>query len=158
MASGIDTFNKNDSSFSGDKTVSRTGPALRGTGPVITETGTVISRTDPDFKGYDTVKTIEVVTKAVKIYAYDVRRVFPVVKAFLFGSWARGTPTKYSDVDVCFFMESYGERNKIEVLIELSMIKLDFYWLGIEPHVYLASCLNQDHLFVEEILRTGIEI
>jgi predicted nucleotidyltransferase len=118
-----------------------------------------VSGNETVFNGYDTVKTIEVVTSAVRIYADKVRRVFPVVKAFLFGSWAKGTETEYSDVDVCFFLENFGGRSKMDILIDLSLIKLDFYWLGIEPHVLLASSLEDDEDFFSiEILKTGIEI
>ncbi|MDR1395210.1 MAG: nucleotidyltransferase domain-containing protein [Deltaproteobacteria bacterium] len=35
------------------------------------------------------------VLQAVRNYADNVREKFPVVKAFLFGSWAKGTATKY---------------------------------------------------------------
>ncbi|MDR0676034.1 MAG: nucleotidyltransferase domain-containing protein [Elusimicrobiota bacterium] len=45
---------------------------------------------------------IEKVKITVKTYADEVRLKMPVVKVFLYGSYARGNPTKYSDVDVCF--------------------------------------------------------
>jgi hypothetical protein len=61
-------------------------------------------------------------------------------------------------VDVCFFLESYGGRRKIDVLVDLSILKLEYSWLGIEPHAFQASCLEDVHPFVNEILRTGIEI
>ncbi|MDR0620905.1 MAG: nucleotidyltransferase domain-containing protein [Deltaproteobacteria bacterium] len=61
---------------------------------------------DTDFYG---VRTLDIVTEAVKNYAEDVRSAFPVVKVYMFGSWAKGTATKHSDVDVCFFLESLYE-------------------------------------------------
>jgi predicted nucleotidyltransferase len=111
-----------------------------------------------DAAGIDTVRTIEIVTHEVRKYADDVRKAFPVVKAFLFGSWAKGTATKRSDVDVCFFLESWGGRRRIDVLTDISLLTRDYFWLGIEPHAIKASFLDDDHPFVREILETGIEI
>jgi hypothetical protein len=82
--------------------------------------------------GIDTVRTIEIVTQEVRNYANDVSRVFPVVKAYL---W-----------------------RKIDVLTDISLLTRDYFWLGIEPHAIKASYLVDDHPFVREILRTGIEI
>jgi predicted nucleotidyltransferase len=112
----------------------------------------------PEIIGPDTVRTIELVNLAVKNFADEVRSVFPVVKAYLFGSWAKGTAAEYSDVDVCFFLENYGDRLKAEVLTDITRMTLDYFWVGIEPHVFKASSLEADRLFVHEILRTGIEI
>jgi predicted nucleotidyltransferase len=110
------------------------------------------------FDGFRTVKTIEIVTTAVKKYADEVRQAFPVVKVYLFGSWAKGTASNRSDVDVCFFLESFNGRSKIDVLTDISMLTWNYYWVGIEPHAYEASCLYNEYSFAREILRTGIEI
>ncbi|MDR0549920.1 MAG: nucleotidyltransferase domain-containing protein [Deltaproteobacteria bacterium] len=109
--------------------------------------------------GFDSVKTFDSVIQAVRNYTDGVRKVFPVVKAFLFGSWAKGNATKFSDVDVCFFLESYGGRRQIDVLTDITLLMLDDYsWLGVELHACLASSLESDNQFVREVLRTGIEI
>jgi predicted nucleotidyltransferase len=107
------------------------------------------------FNGFRTEKTIEIVTTAVKKYTKEVRQVFPVVKVYLFGSWAKGTASNRSDVDVCFFLESFGGRNPIDVMIDISSLTRNYYWMCIEP---LAFEVNDDHPFVREVLRTGIEI
>jgi predicted nucleotidyltransferase len=105
--------------------------------------------------GLQPIKTIEIVTTAVKKYADDVCQVFPVVKVYLFGSWAKGTASYRSDVDVCFFLESFGGRNPIDIMTDISKLTWKYYWVGIEP---LAFEVNDDHPFVREVLRTGIEI
>jgi predicted nucleotidyltransferase len=87
-----------------------------------------------------------------------VRSVFSVVKAYLFGSWVLGTATKYSDIDVCFFLENYFGRPKHEIITELYRIRRNYLCLGIEPHVFQASLLDSDHPFIREILEIGIEI
>jgi len=44
------------------------------------------------------------VIDVTKNYVNDVRRVFPVDKAVLFGSYAKGTADAQSDIDICFFL------------------------------------------------------
>jgi predicted nucleotidyltransferase len=106
----------------------------------------------------DPLRTTETITEAVKKYASEVRSSFPIVKAYLFGSWAKGTATFNSDADVCFFLESWGGKNRRDVKLELSRIKRKYPWAFIETHVFLASALEADSAFIEEILKTGIEI
>ncbi|MDR1086519.1 MAG: nucleotidyltransferase domain-containing protein [Deltaproteobacteria bacterium] len=110
------------------------------------------------FDGFRTVKTIEIVTAAVRKYADEVRLAFSVVKVYLFGSWAKGTASNRSDVDVCFFLESFNGRSKINVLTDISKLTWNYYWVGIEPHAFEAANLSCGHPFVREILRTGTEI
>ena len=117
----------------------------------------VINGSDP-MEVYEN-RTIETVTEAVKNYVDDVRAVFPVVKAFLFGSWAKGTNTKDSDVDVCFFIQTLVDRIKQDE-IKLKILRLKWNYLGmfIEPHIINAEYLTSNNSFILEILRTGIEI
>jgi predicted nucleotidyltransferase len=100
---------------------------------------------------------IEKVKATVKDYADEVRQIMPVVKVFLYGSYARGNPAKYSDVDICFFVQSFGNKGCIEVMKKLLELSSK-YLIGIEPNVFEESELYDDDPFVEEVLRTGIEI
>ena len=43
---------------------------------------------------------------AARNYADDERRVMPVDRVMQYGSYARGSATEYSDVDICFFLSS----------------------------------------------------
>ncbi|MDR1050404.1 MAG: nucleotidyltransferase domain-containing protein [Deltaproteobacteria bacterium] len=98
------------------------------------------------------------VTTLVKVYADDVRKVLPVNKVFLYGSYAQGNATIYSDVDVCFFLDTYGDINwfgNMKILLHLSHKYKELY---IEPIAYEASDLEDDSPFVKEVLRIGIEI
>jgi predicted nucleotidyltransferase len=106
----------------------------------------------------DPLRTTETITEAVKQYTNKVRSSFPVLKAYLFGSWAKGRATFNSDADVCFFLESWGESTREEVLIEMAIMRMEFAWAFIETHVFLASAMELDSFFIEEILKTGIEI
>jgi predicted nucleotidyltransferase len=51
-----------------------------------------------DIAQYD----LETVKTVAKNYADDARRVMPVDRAVLYGSYAKGSATEYSDVDICF--------------------------------------------------------
>ena len=46
---------------------------------------------------------IEAVRAQASAYAAQVRRVMPVNKVYLFGSYAKGNASDLSDVDICFF-------------------------------------------------------
>jgi predicted nucleotidyltransferase len=106
----------------------------------------------------DPLRTTESITEAVKKYSAKVRASFPVVKAYLFGSWAKGTANFNSDADVCFFLENWGGKNRREIFREMSQLSLEFAWAFIEPHFFLASAMGEDSAFIEEILKYGIEI
>ncbi|GHV95516.1 hypothetical protein AGMMS50293_18360 [Spirochaetia bacterium] len=101
---------------------------------------------------------IEEIKYLVKNYANDVRRNFPVQKVFLYGSYAKGTATELSDVDVCFFMESFNGKTKTDIIIKLIEIGGKYKGVFFEPNAFPASSLYNDNPFVKEILRTGVEV
>jgi predicted nucleotidyltransferase len=103
------------------------------------------------------VADYETVIKQAKDYANDVRKVFPVDKAMLFGSYAKGNATKLSDVDICFFLDNYGGKNRIDIMERLFNLTRN-YDAFFEPLVFTTSDLYDDNPFVKEILRTGVEI
>jgi predicted nucleotidyltransferase len=99
----------------------------------------------------------EAVIRQVRRYAADVRRVMPVNRVVLYGSHAKGTADELSDVDVCFFLDSFGGKQRLEILTELFGLTRG-YKEGLEPNVFPASEIDNDNPFVKEILRTGREI
>jgi predicted nucleotidyltransferase len=100
---------------------------------------------------------LEKIKSTVKIYADEVRQVFPVAKVDLYGSYARGAATEHSDVDVCFFLTNIDDQYFINIMKELLNISHKYH-LDIEPNLYEVSDLYDDNPFVNEVLRTGIEI
>jgi len=94
----------------------------------------------------------------VKSYANDVRLYMPVDKAILFGSYAKGNATEQSDVDVCFFLRDYGGKKRFDVQFQLMKLSRAYPGVCIEPLVYETSELRRDNPFVNEIIRTGLEI
>ena len=92
-------------------------------------------------------------------YVNDVRRIYPVDKAVLYGSYAKGTADKHhSDIDICFFLKDYAGKERMEILVELLSIKRKYKDAYFEPTVFPTSELENDNPFVKEIMRTGMEI
>ena len=100
----------------------------------------------------------ETVKKLVENYANDVKDVFPVEKVILFGSYAKGMADEQSDIDVCFFLNSFGDKRRIDILKELLGLMRKYRGVYFEPTVFPTSEIQNDNPFVKEILRTGVEL
>jgi predicted nucleotidyltransferase len=101
---------------------------------------------------------IEIISSIVTKYANDVRNILPVSKVILYGSYAKGTATEYSDVDVCFFLKNIDDSNWLEIISQLLHMSHEYMEINIEPIAINVSDLDADNPFVKEVLRTGIEI
>ena len=105
---------------------------------------------------------IEKINRMARSYAEDVRRVMPVEKAILFGSYAKGYARGYaggvSDVDICFFLKDYNGRNRVEILTELCRMTGKYRDAPIEPLVFESAEMQRGNPFVREILETGTEL
>ena len=95
----------------------------------------------------------------VQKYIADVKAVLPIEKVYLYGSYAKGTQRKDSDVDICFFSKAFESKRSLDILTELFYLKTKYDKdLLIEPNAFPSSELYNDNPFVKEILRTGREI
>ena len=100
---------------------------------------------------------LEAVRREAKRYADEVRRKLPVDKAFLFGSYAKGTADELSDVDVAFFIKDFGGKTRYEIGAELLRLTHN-YDAYLEPLVFPSSEIVRGNPFVNEILHMGQEI
>ncbi len=100
---------------------------------------------------------IEAVREEARRYADEVRSQLPVDRAYLFGSYAKGTADELSDVDVCFFLRDYGGKERVDMGVRLLRIARD-YKAYFEPLVFESAEIERNNPFVNEILRTGLEI
>jgi predicted nucleotidyltransferase len=101
----------------------------------------------------------ETLGETLQSYILEIKKTMPIERVFLFGSYAKGSPDEWSDVDVCFFFERFEEKNSIEV--GLKLLDAAYKYLPeivIEPHSFLMQEMENDNPFVKEILRTGREI
>lgn len=79
----------------------------------------------------------------------------PVSQSYLFGSFATGTPTEYSDVDLALISEKFNGIQYFDRKL-FSRILIDF--VDLEPHTFRPQDFNENFPFAKEILRTGIKI
>jgi hypothetical protein len=101
----------------------------------------------------------QTLNERLESYIADVRQDMPIDKVYLFGSYANGTPSEWSDIDLCFFSSAFVSQKPVDVTVRL----LELAWkynpeVCFEPHCFPTSELENDNPFVKEILRTGREI
>jgi predicted nucleotidyltransferase len=98
----------------------------------------------------------EDIIEKVKIYKALVQEIFPmkIENVYLFGSFAKGTTHKDSDIDVAFVVKHFtGDFFKVIPPLWLIKQQVDD---RIEPHVVAR---DSDYAgFLDEIQRTGVEI
>ena len=92
----------------------------------------------------------------IKAFAAQLKSLFPIQKIYLYGSFARGEIHEGSDIDLVIvgdFEERFFER--IGRILELTD-------LPVEPLVYtpqeFEAMKASRNPFIEEILKTGIEL
>jgi predicted nucleotidyltransferase len=101
----------------------------------------------------------ETLERALQNYIIDVKKTMPIDRVFLFGSYAKGSPDEWSDVDVCFFSDYFEGRDSIDIGMELLNVAYKYLpALVIEPHTFSTRELENDNPFVKEVLRTGREL
>jgi predicted nucleotidyltransferase len=77
-------------------------------------------------------------------------------KAILFGSYARNQQTKYSDIDVALVADEFCSVPTED--IKLFVAAMRKYYM-VQPQTFNTNDFSPDNNpFVEEILKTGIEI
>ena len=97
--------------------------------------------------------------KAVKDYVEKLKKEIPVDKVIIFGSYAKGTPRKDSDVDLAIFSKSFEGKKRVEAISYL-LSRVTDYTYDLEPIGYPSGAYynREDDPFVEEIIKTGIEL
>jgi len=93
----------------------------------------------------------------VAAYISDVRSAMPIERIVLFGSRANGTATNLSDYDLCFFSDSFENQRRVDIRFKLLQIARK-YPCVIEPHVFTVTEITRGNPFVDEIMRTGIDV
>jgi len=96
--------------------------------------------------------------ETVNNYVSDVKNAMPIDRVFLYGSYAKGTATEHSDIDVCFFSHSFENQSQMDIMKQLFRLTRKYKGIDIEPRGFPTSELENDNPFVKEILRTGQEV
>lgn len=98
------------------------------------------------------IERVEHFAKELKDAGLHLRRVV------LFGSYAHGKPHEWSDIDVALVADEFKSVGPIDVQL-FSRINIKKPYIEIETRTYNTKDFTPEKdPFVEEILRTGIEI
>lgn len=84
---------------------------------------------------------------------------FPIDSAYLFGSYAKGSPKPYSDVDVAVISPEFG-KNYIDETVFI-MGAFEGTGLMVEPHVFTRDEYNQateGTFLYNEVMQKGIAL
>lgn len=92
---------------------------------------------------------------AKKYYKYLLDEKYQIIRAYLFGSFAKGTERPESDIDIALIFNN--QIDVIDMQIQLMKLRRKFD-LRIEPHPFKKDDLDEKSPFLEEILQTGILI
>lgn len=76
-------------------------------------------------------------------------------KAYLFGSYIKGTITEDSDIDLTIIFNNLADTFDIQVQLMKLRRKFD---TRIEPHAFRESDFQMSNPLANEILKTGVEI
>ena len=97
--------------------------------------------------------------KAIKIVQEYIRYLkiqgYKITAVFLFGSYARGTFTKDSDIDVAIIIKNL--RNNFDEQVNLMKFRRKFD-TRIEPHPFSQLDLKRKNPFITEILKSSMRI
>lgn len=94
--------------------------------------------------------------KVVKKYITFLRdNKFNIQKAYIFGSYAKGSFHEDSDIDLAIIMSNLPDT--FDMQVELMKLRRKFD-TRIEPHPFDETDFNTSNPFANEILRTGIQI
>ena len=91
----------------------------------------------------------------IKEYVNEISKYYKIQEVYLFGSYAKGTNTEDSDIDVAIIINS--NENTFDLLVELMMYTKNID-LRIEPHPIKIEDFESGNPFVQEILDTGLKV
>ena len=97
-------------------------------------------------------------TEAIKIaqrYISHIKKKYVIEKAYLYGSYAKGTYHPDSDIDLALVFPHIPDI--IDIQMDLMQMRNNED-LIIEPHPFRKKDFNLNHPVVAEILQEGIEI
>ncbi len=93
--------------------------------------------------------------KIAKRYISNLTGKYKIDKAYLYGSFAKGTNHADSDIDLAIVIQSVSDI--IDIQFDLMQMRTDED-LIIEPHLWKKEDFNSNNPVVAEILNHGIEL
>ena len=90
-----------------------------------------------------------------KKYLKSLPPEFDVRKAYIFGSYAKGTQKKDSDIDIAVVLGRIDDFFEVQMELFRRRRRID---LRIEPHPFDENDFSENNPVAAEILSTGIEV
>jgi len=101
----------------------------------------------------------QTVIELAKQFINDVRKEMKIDKVYLYGSYAKNNQNDYSDVDLCFFSQEFENKPRVDVLLRLFLLKQKYDKdVLIEPNAFPTSEIGNGNPFVNEVIKTGVEL
>lgn len=97
-------------------------------------------------------KAIELIRKLV----VDLTKHIPISKAYLFGSYAKGQPSRWSDIDVALVSKKFKGVRFYDYKMLLPYLR--GHSNSFEIHPFKQADFTAKNLFVKEIIESGIKI
>jgi predicted nucleotidyltransferase len=97
------------------------------------------------------------IQEIIEDYVRKIGSQIPVEKAILFGSYAKGTYTADSDIDLAIFSDYFAQAEKIEGFRFLFLQAMN-YGIDLQPQPFTVQDFREPVGIVEEIVKSGIEI
>lgn len=96
------------------------------------------------------------VIKTLKKLVNDIEKDIPINRAYMFGSYARGKPGKWSDIDLALVSSRFRGIRFYD--FKMLLPKLKGYSDFIEVHPFKTKDFQTKNLFIKEIIKNGIRI
>ncbi len=94
--------------------------------------------------------------ETVKSFASDIRKSgLPLYRVFLFGSFAKNSQHEHSDIDVALVSNEFSGVGFLDIKRFVKVLK---NYILIQPKTFATDYFKTGDPFIEEILKTGIEI
>ncbi len=90
-----------------------------------------------------------------KLFIQTIPKSLEIKKAFLFGSYAKGSEHKDSDIDIAIVLGNMDDFFSVQMQLMRLRRTID---LRIEPHPINEDDFNIQNPFAYEIQKTGIEL
>jgi predicted nucleotidyltransferase len=102
------------------------------------------------------VYTKENIDSIIHSFLDSIKNEIRIDKVFLFGSYTKGTSSKYSDIDLAIVSRDFeGVRFFDRKRLIKYIVKVN---TDIQLHPFKLEDFTTDDPFVEEIIRTGIRV
>jgi predicted nucleotidyltransferase len=102
------------------------------------------------------VKSNAEIEKILKHFLEEVQQKYQIVSAYLYGSFARGTSNKWSDIDVAIISPDFSD-DLFEERLKLMKLAASIDD-RIEPKLFKKELFDPNDPLVDEIQKYGIQV